>query len=97
MLSLRKETCKHTLIMYLYIVSAHSACSVRRKSGIFRNLIMRKKGAIKMLSCLSNVQDLGLFWGSVQVYSGQHIVNIDFQPLALKSHRKEGGILRTEV
>ncbi len=30
-------------------------------------------------------------WGSVPVYSGKHVVNIDFQPLGLKSDRKGGG------
>ncbi len=33
----------------------------------------------------------------MQVYSGRHIVNIDFQPLGLKTDGKERGILRTEV
>jgi hypothetical protein len=27
----------------------------------------------------------------VEVYSGRHVVDIDFEPLALKSDRKEGG------
>jgi hypothetical protein len=27
----------------------------------------------------------------VEVYSGRHVVDIDFQPLGLKSDRKEGG------
>jgi hypothetical protein len=34
---------------------------------------------------------IGLFWGSMQVYSGRHVVNIDLHPLSLKSDRKEGG------
>jgi hypothetical protein len=54
-----------------------------------------------MMSCwiiLSKCQAFGLFWGSVQVYSGRHVVNIDFQPLGLKSYRKGGGgILGTEI
>jgi hypothetical protein len=33
----------------------------------------------------------------VQMYSVRHEVDIDFQPLALKSDRKGGGILGTEV
>jgi hypothetical protein len=47
-----------------------------------------------MMSCLIillNCQDLGLFWGSVQMYSGRDVVNIDFQPLGLKNDHKEGG------
>jgi hypothetical protein len=47
-----------------------------------------------MMSCLiiiSKCSDLGLFWGSVQVYSGGHVVNIALQPLGLKSDQKEGG------
>ncbi len=28
-------------------------------------------------------------WGYVQMYSGRHVVVIDFQPLGLKSDRKE--------
>ncbi len=47
-----------------------------------------------MMSCLiilSKCSDLGLFWGSVQVYSGRLAVNIDLQPFSLKSDRKEGG------
>ena len=30
-------------------------------------------------------------WGYVQMYSGRHVVDIDFQPLGLKSDRKEEG------
>ncbi len=47
-----------------------------------------------MMSCLiilSKCQDLYIFWGYVQMYLGQHIVDINFQPLGLKSDRKEGG------
>jgi hypothetical protein len=46
------------------------------------------------MSCLiilSKCPDLGLYWGSVEVYSGQHVVDIDFQPLGLKSDCKERG------
>jgi hypothetical protein len=49
-----------------------------------------------MMSCLiilSKCQDLGLFWGFVQMHSGRHVVNIDLQSLGLKSDRNEGGIL----
>ncbi len=37
--------------------------------------------------------------GYVQMYSGRHVVDIDLQPLGLKSDRKDGGggILGTEV
>jgi hypothetical protein len=39
---------------------------------------------------------LGLCY--VQMYAVRHVVDIDFQPLALKSDRKEGGgILGSEV
>ncbi len=31
------------------------------------------------------------------VQSGRHVVNIDFQLLSLKSDRKDGGILGTEI
>jgi hypothetical protein len=31
------------------------------------------------------------------MYSVRHVVDIDFQPLGLKSARKDGGILGTEV
>jgi hypothetical protein len=31
------------------------------------------------------------------MYSGRHVVSIDFQLLGLKSDRKEGGILGTEI
>jgi hypothetical protein len=43
------------------------------------------------------MQDVCLFWGSVQMHSGWHAVNIDFQPLGLKvtARRGEGGILGT--
>ncbi len=54
----------------------------------------------KMISCLiflSKCSDLGLFWGSVQVYSGRHVVYFDLQHLSLKSDRKEGGIQGTET
>jgi hypothetical protein len=47
-----------------------------------------------MMSCLiilTKCSDLGLFKGSVQMYSGWHVVNIDLQPLGLKSDRKKGG------
>ncbi len=47
-----------------------------------------------MMSCLiilSKCQDLCLFWGSVQMYSGRHVFYIDFQLLGLKRDRKEGG------
>jgi hypothetical protein len=30
-------------------------------------------------------------WGYVQMYLGRHVVDIDFQPLGLKSDCKEGG------
>ncbi len=53
-----------------------------------------------MISCmiiLSKCSDLGLFLGSVQVYSGRHVVYMDLQPLSLKSDRKEGGIQGTET
>jgi hypothetical protein len=30
-----------------------------------------------------------LFWGSVQMHSGLRVVNIDFQPLGMKSDHKE--------
>jgi hypothetical protein len=33
----------------------------------------------------------------MQMYSGRHVVDNDFQPLDLKSDCKEGGILGTEV
>jgi|LakMenEpi03Aug12_release.lakeMendotaPanAssembly.Ray.scaffolds.fasta_scaffold447771_1 hypothetical protein len=49
------------------------------------------------LIILSRCSDLGLFWGSVQVDSGRHVDNIDLQPLGLKSDRKEGEILWTEI
>ncbi len=38
-----------------------------------------------------------LFWSYVQMYSGRHVVIIDFQLLGLKSDHKEGGILGTEI
>jgi hypothetical protein len=47
-----------------------------------------------MMSCLiilSKCQDLCLFLGYVWAYSGRHVVDIDFQPLGLKSGCKEGG------
>jgi hypothetical protein len=54
-----------------------------------------------MMSCviiLLKCSDLGLFLGSVQVYSGQHVVNIDFQHfLGSEKCRKEGGIQGTEI
>jgi hypothetical protein len=53
-----------------------------------------------MMSCLiilSKCQDVCLFWGYVQMYSGRHVVDIDFQPLCLKSDHKEGWIRGTEV
>ncbi len=40
---------------------------------------------------------LCLFWGSVQMHFGRHVVNIDFLPLGLKSDCKERGILGTEI
>ncbi len=46
-----------------------------------------------MLSCLiifSNCPDLCLIWGSLQMHSGRLVVNIDFQPLGLKSDCKKG-------
>ncbi len=49
-----------------------------------------------MMSCLiilSKCPDLWLFWGSVKIYSGRHVVNINFQNLGLKSDREEGEIL----
>ncbi len=51
-------------------------------------LILNKQDFTKIMSCLiilSKCQDLGLYWGSVEV------VDIDFQPLGLKSDRNEGG------
>jgi hypothetical protein len=62
-------------------------------------LILCKKVFTKMMSCLiilSKCPDLCLFWGSMQIDSGRHQVNIDFQPLSLKSDRKEAGILGTK-
>ncbi len=47
-----------------------------------------------MIFCLINLskcQDLCLSRGSVKFYLGLHVVNIDFQPLGLKSDHKEGG------
>jgi hypothetical protein len=55
-------------------------------------LFLNKQVFTKIKSCLiilSKCQDLDLFWGSV--YSGRHVVDSDFQPLGLKSDRKEGG------
>ncbi len=46
-----------------------------------------------VLIILSKYQDLCLFWGYMQMYSGRHVVVIDFQLLGLKS----GGILGTEI
>jgi hypothetical protein len=37
------------------------------------------------------------FYGYVQMYSGRHVVEIDLQPLGLKSESKEWGIQGTEV
>jgi hypothetical protein len=37
---------------------------------------------------LSKCQDLCFFWGYVQMYSGRHLVDIDFQALGPKSDRK---------
>ncbi len=59
----------------------------------------------KTLSCLIillNVQIYAFsrfmpFLGSVQMYSGQHVVNIDFLPLGWKSDCKEGGILGINI
>ncbi len=47
-----------------------------------------------MVSCLNfltKCQNLCLFWGYVQMYSGRHVGNIDFRPLGLKSDCKGGG------
>jgi hypothetical protein len=43
------------------------------------------------LIILSKCPDLGLSWGSIEVYSGRRVVDIDFQPLGLKIERKEEG------
>jgi hypothetical protein len=43
-----------------------------------------------------NVQ-IYVYFGSVQMHSGRHVLNFYFQPLGLKSDRKEGGILGTEI
>jgi hypothetical protein len=50
------------------------------------------------LIILSKCQDLCLFWVYVpDVFSaGSHVVDIDFQPLGLKSDHKEGVIMGTE-
>jgi hypothetical protein len=61
-------------------------------------LILNKQVFTDMMSCLiilSKCPYLCLFLRSVQMHSGRHPVNIDFQPLGLKSDRKEGagGIL----
>ncbi len=42
-------------------------------------------------STVSKCQALGLFWGSGQMYSRRHVVNIDFQPLGLKNDPQGGG------
>jgi hypothetical protein len=50
-------------------------------------LSLYKQVVTKMMSCLiilSKCPDLCLFWGSVQMHSGRHVVNTDFQPLGLK-------------
>jgi hypothetical protein len=62
-------------------------------------LILYQQVFTKIMSCLiilSKYQGLCLFWGSVQMHSGRPAVNIDFQPLGLKSDRKEGRILGTK-
>jgi hypothetical protein len=38
-----------------------------------------------------------IFGINVWMHSGRHVVNIDFQPLSLKSDRKEWGILETQI
>ncbi len=56
-------------------------------------LTLLKEVYTKIMFCLiivSKYKDLCLFWGYVQMYSGQHVVIIDFQLLGLESDRKEG-------
>ncbi len=56
-------------------------------------LILYKQVFTKIMSCLiilSICPDLCLFWGSVQMHSGRHAVDIDFQPLGLNIDCKEG-------
>ncbi len=62
---------------------------------------MLKQFFTKMIFCLvivSKLKDLCLFYGYVQMYSGWHVIIIDFQLLGLKSDRQGGGgIWGTEI
>ncbi len=75
-----------------YITSLSFIKKLKKISNLHTRLILNKQDFTKIMSCLiilSKCQDLGLYLGSVEVYSGQHVV--DFQPLGLKSDRNEGG------
>jgi hypothetical protein len=51
---------------------------------------IQNKHQILRFIILSKCPYFCLFWGSVQMHSGLRVVNIDFQPLGMKSVHKEG-------